>query len=237
MCDERERLIGFLYDEVDAIERRHIEAHLEGCPECRAEIAGLQNTRQDLLAWDVPTHEPVWRPVVPERPRPSAWQQVPAWAMAAAATAVLASGLTGALAVRWFSPVPAAPAVAAAKTAPPVSTPVAASSVDVAAIEARVLNQVREEMRRELMATTSRVATTPAPANAAATGRDAAFATLMRRIGDLERRQADQDEWRNRQISLNALFDDAIIGVRSSNRQLGNELVRVSMSGNGDFRR
>ena len=65
MCEERERLIGFVYDECDAAERRTIEEHLETCPTCRREIAGLRGVRQDLLAWSVPEHESVWRPVVP----------------------------------------------------------------------------------------------------------------------------------------------------------------------------
>jgi hypothetical protein len=233
MCDERERLIGFLYDEVDGLERRRVEAHLEECPECRAEISALQSTRQDLLAWAVPEHEPVWRPMAPSRPQPPVWQQIPAWAMAAAATAVLASGLAGGLAVRLFLPAVGPASVAAVEPAPNRaigSTP----PVDSQAIEDRVLTRIRDEMRQELVALTSRTSTGPATVPAT---RDVALATLTRRIGELERRQADQDEWRDRQISLNALFNDEIIGVRSTNRQLGNQLMRVSMSGNGDFGR
>ena len=37
MCDDRERLIGYLYDECDAVERRTIDAHLQECADCRAE--------------------------------------------------------------------------------------------------------------------------------------------------------------------------------------------------------
>ena len=49
MCDDRERLIGYVYDECDAGERRTIEAHLESCEACREEIAGLRGVRTDLL--------------------------------------------------------------------------------------------------------------------------------------------------------------------------------------------
>ena len=77
MCDERERLIGYLYDEADAAERRQVDAHLLECHVCRAEIAALRRVREDLLAWDVPDHEPIWRPVAPPAPART-WSQVPA---------------------------------------------------------------------------------------------------------------------------------------------------------------
>ena len=54
MCDERERLIGYVYDECEAAERRAVESHLEECVDCRQEIAALRSVRQDLLAWAVP---------------------------------------------------------------------------------------------------------------------------------------------------------------------------------------
>ena len=58
MCENRERLIGYVYDECDPAERAEIEAHLESCHTCRREIRGLKGVRQDLLAWDVPANEP-----------------------------------------------------------------------------------------------------------------------------------------------------------------------------------
>ena len=67
MCDDRERLIGYVYDECDGRERREIEAHLETCHTCRREITGLREVRQDLLAWDVPDTPSVWRPFAPQR--------------------------------------------------------------------------------------------------------------------------------------------------------------------------
>jgi len=90
MCDERERLIGYLYEECDAEERRQVETHLESCPTCRAEIGGLQSVRTDLLAWNVPEHSPVWRPMPAGVAPPVVWwRQTPGWALAAAATGVL----------------------------------------------------------------------------------------------------------------------------------------------------
>jgi hypothetical protein len=226
MCDERERLIGFLYDEVDALERRRVEAHLDECPDCRGEIAGLHATRQDLLAWNVPEHDPIWRPMAPAGPAPKVWEQIPVWAMAAAASAVLASGLVGGLAARRFTPGPA-PAVAVAQPAPAARP--AAEAVDLAAIEARVLSQVRDEMRRELVALTAR-SSSPASATPVAS-RDVTVAALTRRLNDLERWRADQDHWTNQQIALNSNFLDRITGVQTQNTKIGNQLMRVSMQG------
>ena len=64
MCDDREKLIAYLYDEATAAERRQVDAHLATCAECREELRSLRGVRQDLLAWDVPAHESVMN-VVP----------------------------------------------------------------------------------------------------------------------------------------------------------------------------
>ena len=84
MCDDRELLIAYLYDEVDASGRRQMDAHLATCADCREELRSLRDVRQDLLAWDVPEHQSVWKPFV--TPAPVVWwRQVPAWGFAAAA--------------------------------------------------------------------------------------------------------------------------------------------------------
>jgi hypothetical protein len=94
MCNERDRLIAYLYDECDATERDAVRQHLDGCDECRTEVEGLRSVRADLLAWDVPAHESVWRPFAHAPARPS-WRQIPVWAMAAAAGIVLMAGAAG----------------------------------------------------------------------------------------------------------------------------------------------
>ena len=92
MCDDRETLIAYLYDEATAAERRQVDAHLATCAECREELRSLRGVRQDLLAWDVPAHESVWKPFA--SPQPVAWwRQVPAWGLAAAAALGLMGGL------------------------------------------------------------------------------------------------------------------------------------------------
>lgn len=249
MCDERERLIGFVYDEVDPVERRAIEAHLAECPDCRQEVAGLRHARQDLLAWDVPAHEPVWRPMPPARPV-SGWQQVPAWALAMAASAVLAAGLAGAMAARWLAPaVP--PAVAVAAPAMPAPVPVARttpafSAEDVAAIEARVLARLREEMRGELRAASASQA--PAAAGQVLTTRasmrEDSLDVMTRRLVQLEQWRDEQDEWRRKQIEANWSVNNRIAGLNTLTRSLGDDweytraqLQRVNVTSGPSFGR
>ena len=144
MCDDRERLIGYLYDECDAVERRTIDAHLQECADCRAEMHVLRSVRSDLLAWEVRGEPDVWRPAASA---PAAWwQQVPRWAMAAAAGFVVLAGLTGGVAARAMAPAAAA-APQALQTAPTLA-PVASSAADLAALEQRLLTLIKAEMDR-----------------------------------------------------------------------------------------
>ena len=133
MCEERERLIGYVYDECNGTERQAIEEHLETCPTCRREIAGLRGVRQDLLAWSVPEHETVWRPVAPPRVE-SPWRALPAWAMAAAAGVMLMVGAAGGAAT--YALLPHAPNQSARTAAPAEST--AARAETVSALERRL---------------------------------------------------------------------------------------------------
>jgi hypothetical protein len=140
MCDEREPLLAYLYDDGDEAERRRVEEHLGSCETCREELAGLRGLRTDLLAWDVPDHGSVWTPFVPVRP---AWRDVPAWVMAVAASLVLALGATSGLAAAALRAKAQAPAAAPAPVA--LATPVAPpmSAAELAALESRVLKQLR----------------------------------------------------------------------------------------------
>ena len=143
MCHERQRLISYIYDECDPQDRLQIDQHLTGCSICQEELAGLRQVRQDLLAWDVPEHGSVWRPFAPPRPRLS-WRDVPAWAMAAAASLLFLAGAAGGVATRaWLPASPAAPVVVATST--PVPT-VALTPAQLAAIEARVAQRIRAEL-------------------------------------------------------------------------------------------
>jgi hypothetical protein len=121
MCDERERLIDYLYGESGAEERQDVSRHVAACQTCRNEIGGLQSVREDLLAWDVPEHGSVWTPFAPARVTPW-WREVPAWAMAAAASLTFVVGAAGGVATHAYlggEPVVAAmPAVVQAPVVP-----------------------------------------------------------------------------------------------------------------------
>jgi len=121
MCNEREKLIGYLYDEGDSSERDAVRQHLETCAECRSEIGSLRSVREDLAAWEVPEHGSVWRPFT-AAPTPPWWQHVPQWALAAAAGIVLVSGAAGGAVTHAFMP-HAAPVVQTAPAATQVSAP------------------------------------------------------------------------------------------------------------------
>ena len=94
MCDQRERVLDYIYDEVTDASRRDMEQHLESCDDCRDELRALRSVRTDLLAWAVPNPPSVWTPFAPVPVVP--WfRQVPAWAMAAAASVMFVMGAGG----------------------------------------------------------------------------------------------------------------------------------------------
>jgi hypothetical protein len=99
MCDQRERLMDYLYDEAPPAERQVVEAHLESCGDCRDEMRAFRRVREDLLAWDVPHYESVWTPFAPAPVAPW-YQQVPAWALSAAAGVMLLLGTAGGFAAQ-----------------------------------------------------------------------------------------------------------------------------------------
>jgi hypothetical protein len=150
MCDERERLIGYLYGESDVDERRAVDRHLEQCETCRDEMGALRAVREDLLAWDVPEHGSVWRPFAPARLRPW-YREVPAWAMAAAAAVMFLCGATGSVvAQRVFAP--AAPSQTARRTpgpAPELTTiATGVTPADLEALERRVVDRMHLDLAR-----------------------------------------------------------------------------------------
>ena len=141
MCDQRERLIGYVYDECEPAERAEVQRHLDGCAECRSEIASLRSVREDLLTWDVPDHESVWKPFAPA-PAKVWWQQVPRWAMAAAASLVVLSGAAGGALAHAF--MPHQDDAVAASGSGPVAEAITAN--DLSAAEQRVLARMRQEV-------------------------------------------------------------------------------------------
>jgi hypothetical protein len=96
MCDSKELLVGFLYDEIDPVSKRSFERHLATCADCRDELAELGATREQIALWAPPDADLGFRIVRgASAPVPSRFRFLsssPAWAFAAAALLVLAIG-------------------------------------------------------------------------------------------------------------------------------------------------
>jgi hypothetical protein len=94
MCESKDLLVGFLYGEIDAADRRTFQAHLTSCGDCREELAGLRATRGQIASWTPPEPDFGFRIVrgaaaPPPAPR---FRVTPAWGLAAAAVLVMAMG-------------------------------------------------------------------------------------------------------------------------------------------------
>jgi len=148
MCDERERLIGYVYDECDPAERQEIARHLEECGTCRTEIGDLRGVRQDLLAWEVEGGPAVWRPFVAPVVQPW-WKQVPAWAMATAATLMFLIGAAGGFVMQSLmrGAPPAGDASATVAAVPPRNAGVLLSEA-----EQRIVDRLRAELVAQINA-------------------------------------------------------------------------------------
>ena len=96
MCDSKELLVGFLYDEIDAVSKRSFERHLLTCSDCRDELAELGATREQIALWTPPDADLGFRIVRgADAPAPSRFRFPsfsPAWGLAAAALLVFAIG-------------------------------------------------------------------------------------------------------------------------------------------------
>lgn len=221
MCDERERLIEYVYGEAATLDRQRTESHLAECHVCRAEVAGLRSVRDDLLAWDVPRHEPVWRPVVPAvvvPPRRSA----PLWSLAAAASVVFAAGLAGGIAARGWMPA-SAPNAPVAQVAAVAAVPEAESRLqrtstvtpeDLAKLESAILQRVRSEM-------TERMRAAEPTAGSASTAR---VGLVNRPDNTTDARLAVIEQWMDDQISLNAAFNGQFGRLNSRTSSLSEQI-------------
>jgi Putative zinc-finger len=198
MCD-KELLVGYLYDEVDTVERRTMEAHLLTCGECRGELKDLRSTRSRLAAWAPPAPGLEFQVVrAPEAAalRKRAWSISPAWGLAAAAVLVLsvataianvevkygADGLTvrtGALRAGEAS----APA-SAAVTASAASAEDARLRRDVQALSQR-LHDLEAAAEVRPMLTSARAPAAPAPSADV-------FRAVRQMIGESEKRQEQE---------------------------------------------
>ena len=92
MCESKELIVGFVYDELSADERAGFEAHLAVCAGCRIEIEELRSTRGHLALWAPPEPDFGFRVIRgAAAPQPRRARLMPAFAYAAAAVLVLAA--------------------------------------------------------------------------------------------------------------------------------------------------
>ena len=151
-CGDNPALVGYMYGECEPAERRAIDQHLAVCPACAAELEALGATRIQLAAWTPPEAQLGFRMVSDAPPsnvvRPPRWwaQPVPAWAQAAAAAVIFASGLS--LGV-WrgtssdgTASVGNSSATAAATLTPAGAVANLASASDLAALEQRLRSEM-----------------------------------------------------------------------------------------------
>lgn len=148
-CADKEMLIGYLYGECDADDRRAVEAHLASCQECADEVAAFGGVRQALAEWTPPNPVTGFRIVREEEEaprgqvlRPPRWWQrsLPAAARVAAAVLLFFGGAALAnldihygadgLTVRtgWRHAAPAGAAGGVVAQSAPAPTPVSASA-------------------------------------------------------------------------------------------------------------
>jgi len=230
MCDERERLIGYVYDECDPRERGAIEQHLETCAECREEIRGLRSVRQDLLAWDVPAHDSVWKPFAPARVEPW-WRGVPVWAMAAAATVMFLTGAAGGVATHALMehrPAVTPPASAAVVLPVQQVVPIGVSRADLDAFGRQLVSTMRSEMDARV-----RLVSAHAPSLAAMSDRD--FQQIRATLASNDQRYEEiRDVVRrlnNDMVTIKSGHDKQISSLRRSVDQLSTALAAMQPGG------
>jgi anti-sigma factor RsiW len=214
-CEEKDRLVAFLYDEADADERADVETHLSSCPACATELASFTALRRDLRRWEPPEADLGFRMVREDEPRRSWWS--PARLLPVAAAAVLILGATAALTnlevryenggvtVRtgWTQP---APTVTAGPPAATEGTPPAGpSEEDVAA----ALSSLEARLRAELGEPR------PSPATAPQVDRGDLLQQVRSLIEESERRQQRELALRLAQV------------VRDFDAQRQADLVRI----------
>lgn len=218
MCDERERLIEYIYGEVGHDDRRRLDMHLTDCHACRTEVAALRQVRDDLLAWDVPKHEAVWRPAAPERPVPF-WRTMPAWGLAAAASLIFTLGAAGGVVTRMWLPEMGGTTSLQADAEPTVvHEPIVATVEDLARLEETILQRVRVEMDEQMRASAGQSPQLAHVATSAPIGAD---------VDDLSDRLAAIEQWKDDQIMLNAIFNGQFGRLNSRTNNL-TEQVELS---------
>ncbi len=207
-CEDKDTLVEYLYDDLDADSRRVFEGHLRTCAPCALEVERLQSVRSELAAWAPPEME-LGFTIVPTSTvqaktatvlRPPRWSlsTMPGWARAAAAVFLVGAGIGFAnLHVRsdanglsvstgWMRPATVSAPIETARTTAPTlaSSETQAWRPELAALEA--------DLRREMQAIRAgnvSVAPASAPSRAAAGDDQALLRRVQTLIAESERRQ------------------------------------------------
>jgi hypothetical protein len=245
-CGDHGALVSYLYDECAPDERRAISAHVAICSACAEELTLLGATREQLATWTPPDAQLGFR-IVSEAPsasapalrrdrlnvvRPPQWwrKPLPAWAQAAAAAAIFATGLTLGM-MRGAGPAARGPQGSALQAN--VSAPI--TRADLVALEQRL----RSEMSQARPAATPVVAATPADAHLLDRVRVMIDESEQRQRRELALRAAemvrDFDVQRNddlARIERTLGQMDGTTGIEvAQQRQMLNYLMRVSQRG------
>jgi anti-sigma factor RsiW len=192
-CDDKATLVAYLYNEIDAPDRRRVEEHLRQCAACSDEVGALAGVRTELTQWAPPQPELGFTIVrsndaVPNAAPPAIatvlrpaqwWDSVPVWAQAVAAVFVLAVSAAVAnvqvktgpdgfvVSTGWMTP------AATAATVAPVSAPANDEQWKPALVA------LEQQLRQEIRATSQ-----TGTVRAASRSEDGDEATL-RRVRDL----------------------------------------------------
>jgi hypothetical protein len=210
-CGDNAALVGYLYEECEPGERAAIDAHVELCGVCAAEVAALQSARRRLASWTPPEAALGFTIAGSEATAPKAqdwtmpgpiasrepvgvkrgpWfrQPMPAWAQAAAACLIFGVGLSLGV-LRGTTPsVSPAGTVATANTASGATT-----------VTARDLASLEQRLRAEMagLRTTSGVSAAAAPQS----GNNAQILAQVRAlIDESEQRQQRELALRTAQV-------------------------------------
>ena len=165
ICGDPAALAGYLYGECSPNEQAALSAHLAICEQCRTDIDALQETREALTAWAVPSGAPgVHVAVEPSHASPSRgwnWSAVPVWAQAAAAVFIFACGAAGAAVMNLDVRYDAAGLTVRTGWG---ARPSAAPALDATAVDARIRAVVQAVVQQTQGASVE----TPRPVQAAA---------------------------------------------------------------------
>jgi anti-sigma factor RsiW len=159
-CDDKQTLVSYLYGEVDHETRQAVDAHLDACAACAAEVIALGDARSGLGMWVPPDVELDFK-IVKKSELPPAnvlrparwWNTVPPWAQAAAAILVLAAG--AAIANVQVTSGPQGFSVSTGWMAPSAA-PALSEPFDGKAVEQRVeraLVSLEQQLRSEIRST------------------------------------------------------------------------------------